>query len=124
MAVTVADPATFSNYDPDKGWPIGTGPYKLVESTPQNTIWDRRDDWWASETGFHEDPAMCRLVWIADKDSSKIVSMLANNERIDSAVDLRPLAFQSLIEKIIRKLIHTEKEPPYGYLDWWPTSLH
>ena len=56
----------------------------------------------------YEDPAMCRLVWIAKQDSSKIVSMLANNE-IDSAVDLRPLAFQSLIENI-RKLIHIQEK--------------
>lgn len=120
---TVEDPATFNNYDPSKGWPIGTGPYELVESTPQNTIWDRRDDWWASEIGFHEDPAMCRLVWIAKQDSTKIVSMLANNE-IDSAVDLRPLAFQSLIENNPQIDSYTGKNPPYGYLDWWPTSLH
>lgn len=46
------DPATFTNLDLGKGWPIGTGPYKLVLVSPQQVIYDRRDTWWGAETGF------------------------------------------------------------------------
>ena len=116
------DVETFSNFDISKGWPIGTGPYKLIESTPQNTIWDRRDDWWASDIGFHADPAMCRLVWVAKQDSATTARLLANNE-IDSAVDLRPLAMKTLIEANDQITTYTGRQEPYGYLDWWPTSL-
>src|SRR5262249_41481271 len=35
------DPFTFTFYDADKGWPIGTGPYKLTSANPTQFIWDR-----------------------------------------------------------------------------------
>ena len=28
------DPLTFTNYDPEQGWPVGTGPYTLDSSKP------------------------------------------------------------------------------------------
>ncbi|MEZ4674811.1 MAG: ABC transporter substrate-binding protein [Caldilineaceae bacterium] len=46
------DPNTFNNFDLDKGWPVWTGPYKLVKATSTEFVFDRRDDWWAAETGF------------------------------------------------------------------------
>ena len=44
--------ATFGFYDPEKGWPLATGPYKVVEWSPQQKFIDRRDDWWGVKTGF------------------------------------------------------------------------
>lgn len=58
------DIATFTNYDPEKGWPLGTGPYKLVVSTNQQEIFDRRDDWWGAETGFQDMPAPKRITLV------------------------------------------------------------
>jgi len=40
------DAQKFTNFDLAKGWPVVTGPYKMVYSDPQQKIWDRRDDWW------------------------------------------------------------------------------
>ena len=51
------DPKTFTNYDLEKSWPIGTGAYTLVSSNAQQYIFDRRDDWWGTETGFMDNPA-------------------------------------------------------------------
>ncbi len=58
------DIKTFTNYDLAAGWPIGTGPYKLVSSTNLQEIFDRRDDWWGSKTGFRELPAPKRIVMV------------------------------------------------------------
>ena len=41
------DPASFTNYDPAKGWPVVTGPYALAFTNVEKKLWDRRDDWWA-----------------------------------------------------------------------------
>jgi peptide/nickel transport system substrate-binding protein len=41
------DPRTFTFYDPQKGWPLGTGPYKVVKSDSGSILYDRRDGWWA-----------------------------------------------------------------------------
>ena len=43
------DPATFTNYDPDQGWPVFTGPYTLTSSTELETVWDRNDNWWGAK---------------------------------------------------------------------------
>ena len=43
------DPATFTNYDPDKGWPVFTGPYTLTSTTELETVWDRNDNWWGAK---------------------------------------------------------------------------
>lgn len=58
------DFATFTNYDPEKGWPVGTGPYKLVHSTNQQEIFDRRDDWWGAKTGFQDLPTPKRITLV------------------------------------------------------------
>ena len=65
------DIVAFTNYDPAKGWPLGTGPYKLVSSTNQQEIFDRRDDWWGTKTGFQDAPAPRRitLVPVASDDA-------------------------------------------------------
>jgi peptide/nickel transport system substrate-binding protein len=38
------DPFKFTFYDKDKGWPIGTGPYKLTSASPTQFVWDRDDN--------------------------------------------------------------------------------
>ncbi len=48
----VEEVAAFEFYDPEKGWPLATGPYKIVEWSPQQKFIDRRDDWWGVKTGF------------------------------------------------------------------------
>ena len=58
------DAKTFTNYDLAKGWPIGTGAYKLVSSTAQQQVFDRRDDWWGAKTGFQDLPAPKRIILV------------------------------------------------------------
>jgi peptide/nickel transport system substrate-binding protein len=58
------DPTTFTFYDPAKGWPIGTGPYKLTSAAPTQFVWDRDDNWWGAKTGFHALPEPKRLIWV------------------------------------------------------------
>ena len=58
------DFVNFTNYDLEKGWPVGTGAYKLVLSTNQQEIFDRRDDWWGVKTGFQDAPAPKRILLV------------------------------------------------------------
>jgi peptide/nickel transport system substrate-binding protein len=44
------DPRTFTFFDLAKGWPVGTGPYRLVKADSNELIFDRRDHWWAVDT--------------------------------------------------------------------------
>jgi peptide/nickel transport system substrate-binding protein len=64
------DPATFNNFDPTTGAPVGTGPYTLVDASGQAQIYDRNDNWWAAKSGFQalpkppgsEDTAAARMI--------------------------------------------------------------
>jgi peptide/nickel transport system substrate-binding protein len=57
------DPKTFTNFDLAKGWPVFTGPYKLVAASGTQVFLDRRDDWWAVKTGFVKQmPAPERII--------------------------------------------------------------
>lgn len=41
------DAKTFGFFDLAKGWPVGTGPYKVVKSDSGSIIFNRLDKWWA-----------------------------------------------------------------------------
>ena len=74
------DPLTFNNYDPEKGWPLGTGAYRLALSTPEVQIYDRRDDWWASEIGFHDAPQVERIQYIPVANDDIAGQLYINNQ--------------------------------------------
>ena len=58
------DIATFTNYDPARGLPLGTGAYKLVSSSTNQQIFGRRDDWWGVASGFQDAPAPARVILV------------------------------------------------------------
>ncbi len=74
------DPLTFNNYDPAKGWPLGTGAYRLSLSTPEVQIYDRRDNWWASETGFQDAPQVERIQYIPVANDDIAGQLYINNQ--------------------------------------------
>lgn len=116
------DAKTFTNFDMAKGWPVVTGPYKLVLSSAEQKIWDRRDDWWAAKTGFHALPAPERLVFIPGSDESKLVQLMINGE-IDTTLTLTARNIKAILDQNPDVDTWSGKEPPYGYVDWWPMGL-
>ncbi len=74
------DAATFSNFDLEKGWPIGTGPFRLVRATEQQLVFDRRDDWWGAQTGFADLPEVERLIRIPGGDSTALTRLFAQGQ--------------------------------------------
>src|SRR5690606_5475893 len=59
------DAKTFSNLDIEQGWPVGTGPYRLVRTGEDSVVFDRRDSWWAVDAGLVERlPAPERIVYV------------------------------------------------------------
>ena len=60
----VGDAKTFTNFDLANGGPVFTGPYKVVSASGTQVILDRREDWWAAKSGFHELPAPERIIVI------------------------------------------------------------
>ena len=116
------DPLTFSNYDPQKEWPVLTGPYKMALSEPAQRIWDLREDWWAKKVGFQELPKVERLIYLTYMEETKRVQNLITNT-IDTCLELRPANIVSLLEANPNITTWTGREPPYSYITWWPISL-
>ena len=116
------DPLTFSYYDPDKGWPIGTGPYKLAHTSPEQKVFDRRDDWWAAKTGFKPLPKIERVIYIPNRDDSQAAQMLVQNQ-VDMAKILPVPTLRSVIAQNPKVITFAKQDPPFGYLDWCPISL-
>jgi peptide/nickel transport system substrate-binding protein len=116
------DPKTFTNLDVEAGFPVTTSPWTIVLSSTAQRIFDRRDDWWAAKTGFHELPAPERLIVLPGTDETKMVQMVINNE-VDLTIDLRPNNITAVMQQNPNVSTWTGSEPPYGYLDWWPISL-
>jgi peptide/nickel transport system substrate-binding protein len=92
------DPKTFANFDLAQGWPVGTGPYKLVSSSAQQMVFDRRDDWWGAKTGFMDLPAPERIIVVpVGGDESMAQMMIAND--VDGGHPLQPGTFKAAIER-------------------------
>lgn len=115
------DPASFKNYDPSKGWPVGTGPYKLVSEDVNQRIWDVRPDWWAAKTGFHALPQVTRLIFTPGMNEITMAQMMIANQ-IDMAFSFTP-ANMKLVQGQNQAVITHFDHPPYGYMDWWPIGL-
>jgi peptide/nickel transport system substrate-binding protein len=59
------DAKTFANLDIEQGWPVGTGPYRLVRTGEDSVIFDRRDSWWAVDAGVTDNmPTPERIVYV------------------------------------------------------------
>src|SRR5262245_44125477 len=115
------DPRTFSFYDPSKGWPLYTGPYRLVKASSDEFVYDRRDDWWAKKTGFADLPAPERVVFVeAGLDDKKAAALQSN------AVDGEPsMKLDTFLEvrKNNKNAIGWLDAEPFGWVDPCPPIL-
>ncbi|HEY7029779.1 MAG TPA: ABC transporter substrate-binding protein [Thermomicrobiales bacterium] len=116
------DPMTFKNFDLAKGWPVATGPYKLVASSAEQKVWDLRTDWWAAKTGFAQLPAPERLIFLPGYDEAKMAQMVIANEA-DATLNISPATIPTLFAQNPKIITHSGHDLPYGYTDWWPSGL-
>ncbi|MBV9538332.1 MAG: hypothetical protein JOY70_05305, partial [Acidisphaera sp.] len=120
---TVDDKAGFTFFDLDKGWPLTTSAWKIVQSTPTQIVCDRRDDWWGAKTGFRRMPAPERIITVPSISRDHIAEMAVANA-IDISTDMQDV---SLLQEMMRRnpklTTFSGDKPPYGNLDWWPISL-
>ncbi|MCS7220432.1 MAG: ABC transporter substrate-binding protein [Anaerolineae bacterium] len=89
------DPLTFKFYDPEKGWPVGTGPYKLVSISETEFIYVRDNNWWGAKTGWKPLPKPEKLIWTWAGPEEKRTALMANRQ-LDSLMDITLGALQAL----------------------------
>lgn len=118
----VEDIASFEYFDPEKGWPLATGPYKIVAWNTSQKFIDRRDDWWGAKTGFAELPKVERILVTPRADDTIMSQRIIKNE-VDATLDLRATTIKQVVAQNPAIITHTGRELPLGYMDWWPTSI-
>ena len=109
------DPFTFTFYDLEKSWPLGTGPYKLTNATPTEFIFDRDDNWWGNKAGFKRLPEPHRLIWSTSGTEENRALMATRNE-LDSAHDMTLGAFEAIMAKNPKWEAWWD-DMPYSWLD-------
>ncbi|MCY4526124.1 MAG: ABC transporter substrate-binding protein [Anaerolineaceae bacterium] len=115
------DPTTFTNYDLEAGLPMGTGAYRLVRSTETEQVYDRRDDWWAAETGFHALPAPQRAIWLGAPGEDLRAALMSNNE-LDAGWTFSRSTFE-VAQSRNPNIVGWTADLPYAYLDPCPRYL-
>jgi peptide/nickel transport system substrate-binding protein len=117
------DWTSFKHFDLAKGWPITTGPWKVVEATETQKVFERRDTWWAAERKLAPMPAMVRSIWLPNTGEQATAQAMITNQS-DTAYDMQPSTFPTMFRGNPKIITHTGQKPPYGYVDWWPLSLY
>ncbi len=113
----------FSNYDLAKGWPVVTGPWKLVFSSPTQKIWDRRDDWWGAKSGWHPLPAMKRIIVLPRFEDPKLTQLLAAGE-VDCTHNIQPADTKTALSRNPKlEVFAKDNKPPYGAIDGWTNCI-
>jgi peptide/nickel transport system substrate-binding protein len=114
----------FMFFDLDKKWPVYSGPYTVTRMESQVKHLDLRYEWWAVDVGLVDAmPGVERIVQFGWPGEEVGTQMLINNE-VDVTLDLRPASIEAIFALGADQIMtHTGKEKPYGYMDWWPTSL-
>ena len=109
------DPYTFAFYDKSKGWPIGTGAYKLSTASETEFIYDRDDNWWGAKSGWMSLPEPEQLMWVVT-NTEETRSMLMTKANLDSIMDITLGAFEA-IKARNRNVQAWWDDMPYSWLD-------
>lgn len=117
------DWTTFKAFDLDKGWPVTTGPFKVVAVSPEQKVYDRRDTWWAAEEGLAPMPEMERIVRLPAPAEQQQAQALITGE-VDMSTTLQPPTFVTMFDQNEYISTHAGRQSPYGYVDWWPISMY
>src|SRR5690606_36298883 len=89
------DPKTFANFDLAGGLPVGTGPFRLVKSDASSLFFDRRDSWWALDTGLvAEMPAVERVIYVPA--TAEAMPQLYATNQIDIGRNIQSGVFEAI----------------------------
>jgi ABC-type transport system substrate-binding protein len=101
-----------------------SGPYTTVYWDETQKILDLREDWWAVEASLIDTPEVKRIVIenIAEQSLDAIVQKVIDNQ-FDTTSDIPQKIMADILTQNPEVTSHTGKQPPYGYMDYWPNSL-
>src|SRR5919108_1898930 len=117
------DWTTFKHFDLDQDWPVTTSPWRVVFASPEQKVIDRRDAWWAARAGLAPMPKVERNIWLPSAGEQQLAQALITNQ-VDYSMSLQPTTLPTIFRQNPKIITHSGQKPPYGYMDWWPSSLY
>ena len=116
------DPRSFGDFDLAKGWPVGTGPYKVVRSDSGSIVFDRLPHWWAVESGFVKAmPAPERVIY--RPATPEAMPQLFSGNEIDMGRALPTGAFEAARARNPKLVSWAAKGPVWGAPDGCQPSV-
>lgn len=109
------DLMNFKNYDPSKGWPVFTGPYKVKSVSQTEFLFERDENWWGAKTGFKPLPRPKYLKWVWYGPEETRTAALAQNQ-LDQLGDISLGAYLAL-KRMNPKVIAWFDKFPYATID-------
>jgi peptide/nickel transport system substrate-binding protein len=117
------DWSKFTHYDPAKGWPITTAPWRVAATSPQQKLIDRTDSWWAVKAGLAQLPKMERIIYLPLLPDTQLAQSMITN-LIDKGGIFQINTIKAAVAQNPKLITHAGRGEPYGYVDWWPLSLY
>lgn len=110
------DAKTFGNYDPEKGWPVGTGPYRLAKADSNSLFYDLRDGWWAMAAGLADAmPEVERVIYVPA--TQEAMPQLYANNQIDIGRSIQSGAYEAIRAQNPALVSWNEEGPVWGAPD-------
>jgi peptide/nickel transport system substrate-binding protein len=117
------DWTTFKHFDLGKQWPVTTGPWQVIEASPQQKVFDRRPTWWAADRNLAPLPVVERNIWLPFAGEQQAAQALITNQ-LDAGTGMQPATLPTVFRQNPKIITHTGQKTPYGYMDWWPISFY
>ena len=120
------DWTTYKANDLEKGEPVTTSPWRLVDYSPQQKVFDlREEDYWAAKQGLvPRKPLVQREVISLGGGTLQTAEQALIADQVDYFAPGIPMDAQAMIQANPKLYTHTWQDPNYGYIDWWPISLY
>ena len=103
----------FAAFDLEKGYPVTTGPWKVVNVSPTQKVLDRRDSWWGVKAGVAKLPEVERIVLLPDTGEQQLAQGLISNA-VDFSTGLQVNTFPTVFKGNPNITTFTGRELPYG----------
>lgn len=100
-----------------------SGPYRLVNATADQRVYDLRPDWWAIRAGLVATPAVRRVVIRQIPSDLNALALSIADGEYDATLPIGEPLIRSILKENPNITSFTGNEPPYGNIDWWPNSL-
>jgi peptide/nickel transport system substrate-binding protein len=113
----------YTAFDVDEGAPVTTSCWRVVFSSPEQKVIDRRDSWWAVDHGLVDQiPDVERVIYLPFGGEDQTAQAHLTNQ-IDFSSGLTPATMELILNQNPALTTHSGRESPFGYVDWWPMGL-